>query len=70
MTELVDEDILGEPRIRRGRGLKIEDATAPILRFVGQDFDELVGRRRGGVPKGAVVVGQQIPLRVEDVVLG
>ena len=69
MAELVDEHVLGEPRVG-GRGrLEVEDSAAAVLRLVDQDLEKLVGRRGRRVAQRAVVVGEQIAFGIEDVVL-
>ena len=70
MTELVDEHVLGEPGVGRRRCLKIEDPATAILRLVDENLEKLVRGRRRRVPEGSVVVGQDVALRIEDVVLG
>ena len=56
VAELVDEDVVGERGVDRGRRLVVEDAAAAVLRLVDQDLEELVRRGRRDVAQRAVVV--------------
>ena len=70
VAELVDEDVLRKAAVHRRGCLIVEDAAASVGPLVDENLDELVGRRCGRVAQGAIVEGQDVPLRIEDVVFG
>src|SRR5882724_5359549 len=68
MPELVNEDIRRLLAVGRHRAIQTEDPPAAVCARVGDDLDELVGRKLRNVAKRAILKRQNVSLGAECVV--
>ena len=68
VSELVDQDVVGERSVRGDRRLVVVNAASTVLGIVEQNDQVIVGGARGGVPDTAIVGGQELSFAVPCVV--